>query len=365
MKNKLLIAGAGAGKTTYFVNEALKCESTVLITTFTEANEKEIRKKFFELNNGVIPANITIRTWFSFLIESGAKPYQGSLTNKKINGMLLVSRQSATGISEKNIDKHYFTNDYRIYSDKLAKFVVKCDELSGKKVFDRISRIYKNIFIDEVQDLAGYDLEIIKLLFATNSNIVLAGDPRQVTYHTNNSKKNKKYINGDIVGFIENECKSLECNIDRKTLINSWRNNQKICDLANKIFPVHPQCMSNTEWSTEHDGIFLVEEKYIEEYLCRFNPLQLRYNRRTKNVNLNYQVKNFGESKGLTVDRVLIYPTGKISDYILKGKELDTFETRCKLYVAITRAKYSVAIICKNGTKSNDYSLYKPNSYNL
>ena len=33
MKNELLIASAGAGKTTYFVKEAIKCSTTVLITT--------------------------------------------------------------------------------------------------------------------------------------------------------------------------------------------------------------------------------------------------------------------------------------------------------------------------------------------
>ena len=75
MKNKLLIASAGAGKTTLFVKEAISCNETVLITTFTEENKEEIKKKFYELNNGVIPSHVTIRTWFSFLIEHGEKPY--------------------------------------------------------------------------------------------------------------------------------------------------------------------------------------------------------------------------------------------------------------------------------------------------
>lgn len=47
MSNKLIVAAAGSGKTTYLVNEALKIvDEKVLITTFTEANENEIRKKF-------------------------------------------------------------------------------------------------------------------------------------------------------------------------------------------------------------------------------------------------------------------------------------------------------------------------------
>ena len=59
--NKLIIAAAGAGKTTYLINEALKQNKEVLITTYTEANESEIKKKFIEIN-GAIPKNVTIQT---------------------------------------------------------------------------------------------------------------------------------------------------------------------------------------------------------------------------------------------------------------------------------------------------------------
>ena len=45
-QNKLIVAAAGAGKTTFLVNEALKIkDERVLITTYTQANEAEIRKK--------------------------------------------------------------------------------------------------------------------------------------------------------------------------------------------------------------------------------------------------------------------------------------------------------------------------------
>ena len=59
-------------------------------------------------------------------------------------------------------------------------------------LIERISTLFKHIFIDEVQDLAGFDLEIIKFLLKTDSEIKLFGDPRQVTYHTHFSSKYKK-----------------------------------------------------------------------------------------------------------------------------------------------------------------------------
>ncbi len=53
----------------------------------------------------------------------------------------------------------------------------------------RISKIFPNIFIDEIQDLAGYDLDILKLLFKSESTILCVGDPRQITYLTHWEKK--------------------------------------------------------------------------------------------------------------------------------------------------------------------------------
>lgn len=92
-KNKLLISAAGAGKTTLLVDNALKSKKKILITTYTQSNEAEIRKKFVE-KVGYIPSNVTIQTWFSFLIQHGVKPYQSYIFDIKINGMLLVNKKS-------------------------------------------------------------------------------------------------------------------------------------------------------------------------------------------------------------------------------------------------------------------------------
>lgn len=350
--NKLIIAAAGAGKTTYLVNEALKQSENVLITTYTEANEKEIRKKFIEIN-GFVPKNIIIQTWFSMLIQHGVKPYQDFLTDKKINGMLLVNSQSAvkyitrTGFpvcyKEDEVDNHYFSIEYKIYSDKLSKFVYKCNEKSSGAVFSRLSRIYQYIFIDEVQDLAGYDLELIKLLFKTNSNIILVGDPRQVTYLTHNEKKFGKYKDGKIKEFIENECKKIEYSIDESTLNCSYRNNELICTFSSQLYPEYNSSSSSQNQAIEHKGVFFVKNQDVLNYLKKYTPLQLRDSRKTQ-VNENYSVMNFGESKGLGFDRVLIYPTKPMINWILNNKTLNPI-SRSKFYVAITRAKHSVGIV--------------------
>ncbi|SHM59279.1 UvrD-helicase domain-containing protein [Chryseobacterium polytrichastri] len=365
--NKLIVSVAGSGKTTYLVRQALNIVSeAVLITTYTEANEKEIRKKFYEIN-GSIPANITIQTWFSFLLQHGARPYQGNLFGGNIRGMLLVNEASginyrnSKGIAvpfteEKNFIKHYFAVSGRIYSDKLSKFVFRCNEKSNGMVIQRLAKIFGHLLIDEVQDLAGNDLELLRLFFKTTIKITLVGDPRQVTYLTHNEKKNRQYKEGKIKQFIVDKCKK-DCVVDEVTLRHSHRNNKEICDFSSKLYPdLEPSmpcdCAECRNAANDHSGIFLVRKSQILEYCSKYSPTILRYQ-------LAIEPEwNFGNCKGLGFDRVLIYPTEPIIQYLKDGlltkmvknkssgktKEKNAFDI-AKLYVALTRARYSVAIV--------------------
>ena len=77
-ENKLIIAAAGSGKTTYLTNKALNQDGSVLLLTYTLSNEDVIKRRLIQ-KVGCIPGNITIQTWFSFLLQHGVKPFQGSL----------------------------------------------------------------------------------------------------------------------------------------------------------------------------------------------------------------------------------------------------------------------------------------------
>ena len=189
-KNNLISASAGSGKTKYLVDEALKIlDQNVLITTYTDANEKEIRNKIINIK-WYIPANITIQTRFSFLLQHGVRPYQSVMHDElfdKIVGFFMIEGVSGQYISEKKNFLWYYFKDFKVYSDKISKFVIAVDKETNGEVINRISRIFPNIFIDELQDLAGYDLNFLKLLLESRSKILLVWDPRQWTYSTNNS----------------------------------------------------------------------------------------------------------------------------------------------------------------------------------
>lgn len=366
-KNKLVLAAAGSGKTTFLINKALEIkDKNVLITTYTEANEEEIKKKIVKKTKGFIPKNIFIQTWFTFLLKHGVRPYQGAMNDllfdRKI-GFCLTDKQSVVryynnkGIpvcwkEEENFQAHYFSKYYDIYSDKVAKFIIKCNRKTKGEVIRRISCIYKHIMVDEVQDLAGWDLEILKLLFKSKARVLLVGDPRQVTYLTHHSRKYEKYKYGGIEGFIRNELRCDLCDIDETTLQASHRNNKKICELSSKLFPKHNvckpcECTECRKTTSMHDGVYLVKEDDVGEYCKIYKPVVLRER------NAVFPEWNYGKSKGLSFDRVLIYPTEPIRNWIKNNNSELLPTSRCKLYVAITRAKYSVGIVYNYSEKES------------
>lgn len=344
MGNKLIVASAGSGKTTYLIDQALgKKSERVLITTYTRACEAEIRDKIVKKNK-CVPPNITIQTWFSFLLQHGVRPYQGYFFEGDIKEVHMTIQQSARGV-KKNESAYYFDEKDRIYSDKISDFAIKCNKESQGKVLDRLSRIYSHIFIDEVQDLAGHDLELLKDLFNSPINMLLMCDPRQGTYSTNNAKKNKKFAKGNIISFFKEMEKDREIEIDSTSLNTNYRSISAICDLSNKVFPAHQATQSGNTKVTGHDGVFLVRKRDIEAYLAHFKPMQLRNSKTEKGVGHTCSIMNFGESKGLSFDRVLIYPTKPFVDWLKNNKMELKEESRSRLYVAITRARYSVGFV--------------------
>lgn len=360
MVAKLVIASAGSGKTTSIVKEAIQKSKieNVLITTYTDANAEGIRQKLIK-EVGCIPSNITVQTWFSFLLQHGVRPYQGSIRldksmwNSDIKGCVLPASDSSiirgrNGIFSRrqNSYLYYFTSDERIFTDKLAKFAIECNV--NNQVINRLSMIYQYIFIDEIQDFTGYDLDFIDLLIRSSISLTMVGDPRQATYRTSNAQKNSKYAGGKIELFISEKGLNDLVKIDSVSKKCNYRCAKPICDFSNLLFPVPwPQAESLGEADVRiaHLGVFIIHSDDVVKYISTYKPVQLRWNK-GRLVNNNVPVYNLGESKGLEFDRVLIYPTEPFVYWLCNHSFNLSAEARSKFYVGLTRAKYSVGILC-------------------
>ncbi|ASJ22141.1 hypothetical protein BHAMNSH16_11055 [Brachyspira hampsonii] len=355
--NKLFLAAAGCGKTTYIINEALKLKNhNILITTYTDNNERSIKKKILEIN-GTIPKNIKVQTWFSFLIKHGVKPYITCLT-KNINDVkgLIFDQHKHNSKIDRSKSEYYFSKTNKIYSESLAEFVFNCNYISDNKVINRLENIFDIIFIDEVQDISGYDLEIIRLLFNSSINVYLVGDLRQRIYQTNNALKNSTKKNNsnknysiNIYEYIIKNKGLLNCDIDNTTFNISYRNNREICDFASKLYKEFGKVSSHSQYSDSHEGIYFINEKEVNKYLEMYpnNIVQLRYSKKSANslVNTKYPIMNFGAVKGLEYDRVIIFLTSGLMDILKDNDIVEYSDNKSKLYVAITRARHSVVFV--------------------
>lgn len=362
MSNKLILAGAGTGKTTYIVNEALKNTERVLITTFTIKCRDEIKDKILEIN-GYIPKNIIIQTWFSFLLEHGIYPYKKSLNITKVNGLCFVDGKSGfryltqnkkpVYYGEKDFKKYYFDDLDRIYSDKISKLVLKIDDASKGLVFSRINKVFKKIYIDEVQDMVGYDLEIIKRMANFDNKLIIVGDPRQNVYNTHCDSKYTKYSNGKIDLFVKKECSNFV--IDDTTLHICRRCHKDIVDFCNIYYKEYIALESLEKPFEECQGVYVVRTRDLEDYLTKYKPVQLRYSKKTK-VNSNFRSINYRNAKGCTFKRTIIYPTNDMKEYLKNGKKIPNISTKNAIYVALSRAIDSVAFVY-DGTISDKHKI--------
>ncbi|MES2188719.1 MAG: UvrD-helicase domain-containing protein [Pseudomonadota bacterium] len=358
-KNRIFVAAAGSGKTWKLVNEALsRPDSKILITTYTDANAGEIEKRFFE-EHGCVPPNVTIMGWFSFLLEHGVRPYQGSLTDKRIAELHFNQGVSALYKAETALE-HYLDSSGKIYRDKVSKFSCKCNDLSNGRVITRIAGIYDEVFVDEVQDIAGYDLEFVELLMNSSVQVLLVGDPRQGTYSTNDSPKYAKFKKAGIVDYFRLLARErADVLLDETSLAINRRCPQALCDLSDALFPQFSRSNSSNTVTTDHVGIFLIHETSIEAYLQVMKPMQLRYSRKTL-ISDKASAMNFGESKGLTFDRALIYPTKDFVKWLQNPDRELSADVRAKSYVALTRARFSAGIVVSGKTNLPGFEVWQP-----
>lgn len=347
MANEVIIAAAGGGKTTRLAARAhAHACGKVALVTYTTNNVQEIRNKLYTLSPA-LPAHAEVWSWYTFLLHEMARPYQRALIDSRIVGLHWVTGRSAQGVAHKKTFQYYLSNDRLIYSDKISRFVLDCNTATNGAVIARLAERFNTIYIDEIQDMAGYDLDLLELVLQSSINLVMVGDHRQATYTTNNSAKNKPQTRANIILKFREWQKAGLANLSYEQ--DTYRCHQTVADLADSFYPTEPKTVSKNGSNTGHDGIFLVSAQSTAEYLENFRPQALRLDRRT-NCN-GYPAMNFGESKGMTFDRVLIFPHKAGEKWLASGNYDHVKGSIAKMYVGVSRARHSVAFVFDGESK--------------
>lgn len=340
MPNKAIIAAAGSRKTQHIIDSSLGTDNVrSLVLSFTEENQKQIVERL-RTGRGDSQAVVKVMGWMKFLLSEAAMPYQRAMTGVPffVRGMDFEG-EPVRGLPA-HIPPYFLTAQGLVYGRNLAHFVVRLNELTQGAVVRRLEQAYEHIYIDEAQDLVGWDLEMLELLFQSSLDVTLVADPRQHTYATNRGNKNQQYRGAGIVQWFEEQQDILEI----ETRVENSRCPQSICDYADALYPELPRSVSVCPDPGKHHGIHFITRAAVAEYFGDHQPTVLRDNRRSNVMDL--PAMNMGQSKGRAFDHVLIFPTQPIRDY-LKSCDPSGLKdrTRARLYVAITRARKSVAFV--------------------
>lgn len=343
--DRVVLAAAGSGKTTTAAK--LACEDkgkrTALIT-YTLNGRRELEARAYK-EFGAVPPQVTISTWYSFVLTHFVRPYQNHLHERRVDAINFERAPTSRRRFRKNqVAGYFFSSPNRIWSDRATDFACRLiDETDGLPI-NRVQSVFDRIIVDEAQDLAGWDLELIEYVLKSPVEVALIGDHRQATFSTNDNPKNRQFAGEKIVDkFAEWECGGL-VQIEHKSY--SHRCVQAICAFADLLFPDSEPMISCNEKVTGHDGVFLIRQRDVTRYFEEYAPQVLQWSKAggTKIGN----PLNLGDSKGMTFERVLIYPHTKFRDFLKTGKMELEGQSKTKTYVGVTRARQSLAIVVPN-----------------
>jgi DNA helicase II / ATP-dependent DNA helicase PcrA len=308
------------------------------VLTYTQSNQAALRSRL--AHAGPLQAQVHVLGWFAFLMAHWVRPYlPRQFPGHRLRGLNFDGDPGmyATG------RKRFLDSEQRAYRRHLAQLGVDVSGACAGAVIDRLSRIYDTIHIDEVQDLNGYDLEVLELLLDAPVDLALVGDIRQALISTNpRDPKNKQYKGPEIGKWFQERAGAGRLQITHAG--RTWRCNPEIAAFADTIFHAgwgFPATQSLNSARTGHDGVFAVAHADVPRYVERFEPLCLRHSAASaKDVELSFT--NIAIAKGMDVERVLIWPTAKMEKFLRNGTLLEGTPC-CELYVAVTRARASVA----------------------
>lgn len=340
--SRAILAVAGGRKTQTIVDECQSCPEgrRILVIGYTTASQDELTTRIRAV--GVHGRHVEVMGWFTFLLQHIVRPYLPLLYDgRKLSGL---NFDGDPGRYAKGPGR-FLDADNRAYKLHLAKLAHDVSSASNGGAIDRLENIYDEIYIDEVQDLGGWDLDVVETLLKSKLTVTMVGDMRQALLSTNiRDPKNAKYRREGLFAWFQlmEQRELLEITQEPTT----YRSNQVIATFSDSIFDPtlgYARTVSASRESHPHTGLFTVRESDAIEYAERHGSLCLRHNKAVAK-HLDLPFVTFGVAKGRTVDHVLIYPTAKVRDFLTRGVRLEGLAA-CALYIGVTRAKHSVAFV--------------------
>ncbi len=333
MDKRVVFAVAGSGKSSEIINR-IDVDSRALVVTYTEQNTKQLKRRIIQ-KFGFIPEGVRVYTYFTFLYSFCFRPLFGYESGVK--GISFHQPSRKVLFSRKDSAEHYIDSSKRIYHHRIAKLILETGEV--KKVSERIEKFFDLVLIDEVQDFAANDFNLLCELAKTNANLLLVGDFYQHTFKTSIDGNVQKKLHSDFDGY----CKKLvEAGyvLDLNMLSHSYRCSPTVCEFVTSEIGIEI-----ASHRTDEVEISEVVDLQDIENLCKDNAVIKLFFRSSNEYDLYSD--NWGATKGMdNFDDVCVVLNATSMKAFRKG-ELHKLAptTRNKLYVACTRAKRNLYFV--------------------
>ena len=325
-----MLAVAGSGKTTFLINQ-LNLEQRFLLVTYTRNNYEHLRRSIMK-KFGFFPENIKVLKYFQFLYSFCFKPYCG--LGMKTKGICFDYPPGWTRY-HRGEDVFYRTAAGRMFSNRIAFF---CLANSVDYIKERLDKYYDFFFIDEVQDLAGHDFNLLLSIIPNRCESLFVGDFYQHTYETSNDG-NVNHGLYDVYKRYLKKWTDVGVTIDTTTLARTHRCSVEVCSFVTDM----GIAIESTGEANGH--VFILDkDAEVEEILQngRVPKLFLEKSNRFRCASMNW-----GASKGIDSFEDVCVVLNKTTQLLLEKGKLNELnpQTKNKLYVACTRAHRHLYIV--------------------
>lgn len=327
MGHRVIQAVAGSGKTTYIIKSIDPSKSN-LVLSYTENNFRNLRNRIVREYDGT-PEGTRVYTYFSFLYSFCLRPLCGDAVGLKgIN----FERPTIFANRKKKTDLRRYLDSYgRIYSSRMASFIFDFEMIDD--VMARIRKYFDHLYIDEMQDFAGGDFNLLLAIANGNTDSLLVGDFFQHTFGTSHDGNLNKGLYDDY-GAYKQRLEKSGLSIDEETLSHSYRCKPTTCDFVTSNLGI--------SIGSHHSSGGLLElvedEGWADAIFSQEHIVKLFFNKHDK---FPCYSENWGASKGLdNYDSVCVVLNKTTEQHFRNGNLHELAPTtRNKLYVACTRAR--------------------------
>lgn len=322
---RIIIAGAGAGKTTKMARDALtrykQIESgkIIYVITYTNAARDHIRSKIIE-EIGNIPGQIKVETSHVFLLQEIIFPFYHLLYNQQYSSVSALKLPDNLAYKAKKLKELKQQNIIHVEEFTSAAKNVIYGKSNDKKVIkekrNKIISIMKDyldsVFIDEAQDMDENLSKIIQILYINGFNVQLVGDPKQDLRGSNELRKLIEGYPQCIEYVIENH----RCPITHVKLSNLY-----VPEKEKQEYQTGEIGVINTIYESDIDiNDYLINQNWDYVYISKKND---RFSTDSKQIHsqadsLNYELKLLAKKANIE-DKKINQMVFLIVEYILEN----------------------------------------------